>query len=400
MSSEKTREELLRELQSLEKDLERWSAIVSGYERKYASMEKSIKQQELFLKNFSGIAYGGYIGSLPEFYQGSIKSITGYTAGELVAGTPLWKNIVYYEDVSSYNIGFEKLWNIPRYSSRNEYRITQKNGEIRWVQEYMSNLIDSSGKPYYYQGTIYDVTEYGYAGTKRATMTDIGSSGAFIADIAHDFNNLLLAIAGNISLAKMRINPEDKMYALLSEAERISFLGKDLTRQLMTFSKDGKRTQGITDIQKDPLTFKRESKIYSISEKKSQKRKKKVLFMDDEKILCDVAEQIIRGIGYEPVIASHGNEAIALYRREKESGVLFEAAILDLTVKNGMGGKDTLPELLRIDPGIKAIISSGYSDNEIIEKHRDYGFVGAIAKPYKARELKELLEKVIWEEAE
>jgi len=231
-------------------------------------------------------------------------------------------------------------------------------------------------------------------------MTDIGPSGAFIADIAHDFNNLLLAIAGNISLAKMRINPEDKMYTLLSEAERISFLGKDLTQQLMTFSNDGKRTQGITDMQKDPLTFKRESKIYSLSEKKSQKRKKKVLFMDDEKILCDVAEQIIRGIGYEPVIASHGNEAIALYRREKESGVRFEAAILDLTVKNGMGGKDTLPELLRIDPGIKAIISSGYTDNEIIEKHRDYGFVGAIAKPYKARELKELLEKVIWEKAE
>jgi DNA-binding NtrC family response regulator len=92
-------------------------------------------------------------------------------------------------------------------------------------------------------------------------------------------------------------------------------------------------------------------------------------------------------------------EAIELYRHEKNSGVRFEAAILDLTVKDGMGGKDALQELMYIDPGIKAIISSGYTDNEIIEKHQDYGFIGAITKPYKARELKELLEKVIWEKA-
>jgi len=398
MSSVKTREELLCELQKLEKDLERWNTIVSGYEQKYASIERTSRQQELFLKHFSGIAYGGYIGSLPEFYQGSIESITGYTASELLAGTPLWRNIVCHEDVSSYDIGCEKLWNIPHYSSRNEYRITQKNGEMRWVQEYMSNLIDSSGKPYYYQGAIYDVTEYRYTGMERAAMTDAGSPGAFIVGVAQDFDNLLLAIMGNISLVKTQTNPEDKVYTLLSEVERISSLGKDLTQQLITFLKGGKQARGISDFQTP--SFKREPKIYSISERKSKKRKKKVLFMDDERILCEVAEQIIRGIGYEPVIASHGSEAIALYRREKESGVRFEAAVLDLTVKNGMGGKDTLPELLRIDPDIKAIISSAYTNNEIIEKHRDYGFVGAITKPYKARELKELLEKVIWEETE
>lgn len=84
---------------------------------------------------------------------------------------------------------------------------------------------------------------------------------------------------------------------------------------------------------------------------------------------------------------------------KKNSGVRFGAAILDLAVKDGMGGKDALQELMHIDPGIKAIISSGYTDNEVIEKHRDYGFIGAITKPYKAQKLKEPLEKVIRKKA-
>jgi DNA-binding NarL/FixJ family response regulator len=62
-----------------------------------------------------------------------------------------------------------------------------------------------------------------------------------------------------------------------------------------------------------------------------------------------------------------------------------------------MGGRETLKKLIEIDPDIKAIITSGYTNDPVIAKYRDYGFLGAITKPYKANDLKELLEKVLRE---
>ena len=125
--------------------------------------------------------------------------------------------------------------------------------------------------------------------------------------------------------------------------------------------------------------------------------KGKILFMDDEKIIRDIAEQIIHNIGYDPILAQHGIEAIELFKRERQLGGRFEAVILDLTVKRGMGGRETLKKLIEIDPDIKAIITSGYTNDPVIAKYRDYGFLGAITKPYKANDLKELLEKVLRE---
>jgi DNA-binding NtrC family response regulator len=125
--------------------------------------------------------------------------------------------------------------------------------------------------------------------------------------------------------------------------------------------------------------------------------KSKILFMDDEKIIRDIAEQIIHNIGYDAILAQHGIEAIELFKRERQLGGRFEAVILDLTVKGGMGGRETLKKLIEIDPDIKAIITSGYTNDPVIAKYRDYGFLGAITKPYKANDLKELLEKVLRE---
>jgi CheY-like chemotaxis protein len=143
--------------------------------------------------------------------------------------------------------------------------------------------------------------------------------------------------------------------------------------------------------------YKKETKVRSIVKKASQNMKSKILFMDDEKIIRDIAEQIIHNIGYDAILAQHGIEAIELFKRERQLGGRFEAVILDLTVKGGMGGRETLKKLIEIDPDIKAIITSGYTNDPVIAKYRDYGFLGAITKPYKANDLKELLEKVLRE---
>ena len=63
-----------------------------------------------------------------------------------------------------------------------------------------------------------------------------------------------------------------------------------------------------------------------------------------------------------------------------------------------MGGKETMKELLKIDPHVKVIVSSGYSSDPIMSDYKQYGFRDVIAKPYKIEELEEVIERVIAED--
>lgn len=65
--------------------------------------------------------------------------------------------------------------------------------------------------------------------------------------------------------------------------------------------------------------------------------------------------------------------------------------IMDLTVPGGMGGLETMAVLRRIDPRVKAIISSGYANDPVMSDYKQYGFCGFVAKPYKFGELIEVL---------
>ncbi len=79
-------------------------------------------------------------------------------------------------------------------------------------------------------------------------------------------------------------------------------------------------------------------------------------------------------LGYAPAFAKEGTEAIELYKEAIESGQPFEAVVLDLTIKGGMGGVDTIKKLMGIDPNVKAIVSSGYSNDPVMTNYRAYGF--------------------------
>jgi len=121
----------------------------------------------------------------------------------------------------------------------------------------------------------------------------------------------------------------------------------------------------------------------------------RVLIMDDEEIIRDSAGMILHTAGYDVEVAREGREAIELYRKAHESGKPFDAVILDLTVPGGIGGKDAVKKLLEIDPAVKAIVSSGYSQDPIMANYRDFGFVGVIAKPYKIWDMSEIVKKVM-----
>lgn len=120
-------------------------------------------------------------------------------------------------------------------------------------------------------------------------------------------------------------------------------------------------------------------------------RKARVLLMDDEELLRNMSRRLLRKFGHETEVAKHGEEALELYQRAMAAGKPFDIVILDLTVKGGMGGAETLRNLLKIAPAVKAIVSSGYSDDAVIADPLAHGFKAYLKKPYSVRVLSDLL---------
>ena len=122
---------------------------------------------------------------------------------------------------------------------------------------------------------------------------------------------------------------------------------------------------------------------------------RKILIMDDEEIIREVAGEMLKHFGYEVEFAKDGAEAVEKYDNAMKSGMSFDAVIMDLTIPGGMGGKDAVKKLIEIDPAVKAIISSGYSSDPVMSKFREYGFAAVITKPYQVSELNELVRNVL-----
>lgn len=121
----------------------------------------------------------------------------------------------------------------------------------------------------------------------------------------------------------------------------------------------------------------------------------KILVLEDEPMLGSLVKQMLDRFGYRAEHAIDGVEAIEMYRSAMESGKPFDGAILDLTVKGGMGGGTAILKLLELDPHVKAIVSSGYSNDPVMIDCKKYGFTGALLKPYSMEELRKTLNRVI-----
>ena len=121
----------------------------------------------------------------------------------------------------------------------------------------------------------------------------------------------------------------------------------------------------------------------------------RVLLMDDEEMILEVAGQMLRymGFGVEPVRS--GEEALESYRRARREGEPFDLVILDLTVAGGMGGEDAVRRLREIDPSVRAVVSSGYSNNPVMSDYRRFGFDGVVAKPYRIEQLQTVIDQVL-----
>ena len=121
----------------------------------------------------------------------------------------------------------------------------------------------------------------------------------------------------------------------------------------------------------------------------------KVLVMDDEQALRKVLGLMLRGLGHEVDLAEDGQRAIEIFTNAQSMGHHFDVVILDLTVREGMGGQETIQELLKLDPDVKAIAMSGYTLDPVIQEPERHGFKCALAKPFDVGALREILSQVM-----
>ena len=421
-----------------------------------------------------------------------------------------------------------------------ENAVITKSGEERMIAWHNTYLKDFAGN---ITGTLssgQDITDRKKMEEELLKIEKLESIGILAGGLAHDFNNLLAAVLGNITLAKMYAEPDEHVVERLKEAEKATLRAKDLTQQLLTFSRGGapvKEVASVGSIVKDSCSFtlrgsnvkcectvpdnlwpveldegqihqainnliinadqampqggiiriqcenitldqgevpslpqgdyvklsildegigipkKYIDKIfdpyfttkqrgsglglattYSIVKKhdghisiesvvgkgsvfnvylpatrkrvREQKREDdrifkgsgRILVMDDEKTVREVMGEILKSLGYTVDFADDGTSAIEKYTNAKSSGQPFDAVIMDLTVPGGKGGMETVSELLQFDPSIKAIASSGYSNDPVMAEFRKFGFSDVIRKPCNIKILSKIVYNVTTEQ--
>ena len=121
----------------------------------------------------------------------------------------------------------------------------------------------------------------------------------------------------------------------------------------------------------------------------------KVLVMDDEAGVLRAIKLMLETAGYTVLAAVNGEEALAAYRKAKESKEPIDLVLMDLTIVGGKGGKETIKELRGLDKQIPVICSSGYSNDEVMAHPGKYGFTDVLRKPYLMNDILVMLEKHI-----
>ena len=129
------------------------------------------------------------------------------------------------------------------------------------------------------------------------------------------------------------------------------------------------------------------------SEKHSgeQLRAGRVLIVDDNDGVRETMGALLSAVGFEVLTVADGYDAIEIYQEEYSQGRSFHAVLLDLNIPNGLGGRETIKELLRIDSDVDGVVCSGYSDDQVLSDYKSYGFKARLSKPCTLKELTDVL---------
>ncbi len=129
-------------------------------------------------------------------------------------------------------------------------------------------------------------------------------------------------------------------------------------------------------------------------------KKGKILLVDDERMVLETASEMLQFLGFQVFTAEDSQTAFSLFQQACGSGEPFELVVLDLTIPGDLSGERILTKLLEIDPNVKALVSSGYSNNPIMANYLNYGFHGVVAKPYRVQELESEIRRVLSDSTE
>jgi len=210
--------------------------------------------------------------------------------------------------------------------------------------------------------------------------------------IAHTFNNQLSTILGYVSLLKIDYE-NSEFFDTLEEMEHSSLRARDLTSQLLTLVKSiDEQPKKSEESQRNKLSSGQTEQV----EKKSKifKGKGRILVLDDEKTILDVAHKMLSRLGYEVSGAIFLEQSVEMYRESIKKGRKYDAVILDLSELGGSEGYG-LKLWKEVDPDVNAIISSGYADDPIFENYKNYGIKAVLKKPYDIAQLSKILYDII-----
>ena len=118
-----------------------------------------------------------------------------------------------------------------------------------------------------------------------------------------------------------------------------------------------------------------------------------ILVMDDDKVVRDTIDVMLKSFGYSVVCTNDGKEALDYFNEAITTDQKIAGMILNITVPGGMGGKDTVGEIRKLDNKIPVFVASGYADDPVMKNPVDYGFTASVSKPFTIAEFSEMLEK-------
>lgn len=121
----------------------------------------------------------------------------------------------------------------------------------------------------------------------------------------------------------------------------------------------------------------------------------RILVMDDEAEIREVLGEFLKISGYSPEFSEDGEQTIKMYEASLKKGDKYKAVIMDLTIPGGLGGKEAIGELLKLDKEVIAVVSSGYSNGPVMSRYEEHGFKAVVKKPFQLDELRSVLTKVL-----
>lgn len=138
----------------------------------------------------------------------------------------------------------------------------------------------------------------------------------------------------------------------------------------------------------------------SVAPKKDPKKQNgpghfRIMVMDDDEMVQSVSNDMLTHLGYEVILANHGEEAMALFKEGLENNAPIDLIIMDLTIPGGMGGQEAVEKIHAIDPHTKIVVSSGYSNDPIMANYKAYGFLAAVTKPFQLQDLKNVMHRLL-----